>query len=638
MLRKPINRPWRGRLGFVLLGVAGLACLAWRLRANPPVSIEQIFLLVPDQTDFKDPGVAVWLDAGTEEGLHVVALHDSDFLRGAMAGSPAVGVILPDTIHRMASDALVGGISRYVEQGGHLMLVEDAGIFNLNGVYPTAASRFSRLAGVDYAVYDKLRDKTIVWGQVSGDKQIFDQLDIPPGIAIPQSHFASDQGEAGKLGGGELGQYTLARYEDEYLGYPGLATEGNYDGEALLRSASGIAAGIRKAGKGQVLFVNLPLGYLKGQTDGLLLHGFLHYFAKSMLDLPSMEVVPNGVGGLVLNWHVDSNGALEPLEEMRRAGIFDQGPYSIHLTAGPDTRRIGDGLGLDVEANPETRKWILFFLERGNAVGNHGGWIHDYFGLGVREDNQEDFEKFLELNAEAIKKVTRAESTEYSAPMGNQPKWVTQWLQQHGVRAYYFTGNAGMGPTQTYRDGQKADTSGWSFPISHLGKDASLEEMRRDHVSDDQLLDWLDTLTGFCADHHTVRLFYSHPPGVIPYLHVLQKWLKTTEALSKQARFGWYTMTQMADFLNRRQEVQWRIMPSGDDKELFEARHPRSLSQMAWTFPVSVYAQPRILEGSGTVRQEHQNWVIVAEKGARLKAELRLTAERENASVRGSTH
>ena len=37
--------------------------------------------------------------------------------------------------------------------------------------------------------------------------------------------------------------------------------------------------------QGQVLFVNLPLTYLKGRTDALPMHGFLHYFSHQLLRL-----------------------------------------------------------------------------------------------------------------------------------------------------------------------------------------------------------------------------------------------------------------------------------------------------------------------------------------------------------------
>src|SRR3712207_7347166 len=46
-----------------------------------------------------------------------------------------------------------------------------------------------------------------------------------------------------------------------------------------------------------------------------------------------------------------SNAALEPMKQMEALGFLEQGPYSIHVTAGPDAHDIGDGLGFDVLHN-----------------------------------------------------------------------------------------------------------------------------------------------------------------------------------------------------------------------------------------------------------------------------------------------
>ena len=46
--------------------------------------------------------------------------------------------------------------------------------------------------------------------------------------------------------------------------------------------------------------------------------------------------VPDGTGGLIFNWHVDAGWAIPALERAEASGIFDQGPFSIDFTAGPD--------------------------------------------------------------------------------------------------------------------------------------------------------------------------------------------------------------------------------------------------------------------------------------------------------------
>ena len=170
------------------------------------------------------------------------------------------------------------------------------------------------------------------------------QLGVPPGKYFPFSAPSAALENTTST--------QLRRYQYGNLEYPSFVTSGDYAGQVLLRSSAGVVAGFHRYQNGSVLFVNLPLGYLKGNTDGLPLHTFLHNFAVQMLSLPHLLSVPDGVGGLVLNWHVDSNAAISALQAMNTWTILQQGPYSIHITAGPDTYTIGDNKGFNVLHNP----------------------------------------------------------------------------------------------------------------------------------------------------------------------------------------------------------------------------------------------------------------------------------------------
>ena len=103
----------------------------WVARDRPRSTADRLLLLVPDGTSFSDPRVTVWSDAGSEEGLHVVPVHDSEFLRPFLGEFQCAGVILPDSIHQRASDLFIATLHRFVAQGGKLMLVYDAGTFSL---------------------------------------------------------------------------------------------------------------------------------------------------------------------------------------------------------------------------------------------------------------------------------------------------------------------------------------------------------------------------------------------------------------------------------------------------------------------------------------------------------------------------
>lgn len=606
-------KKWRWTIaGILVLLLVGIFW-SWRAHGHTENSADRLLLLVPDGVSFDDPRVTVWLDAASEEGLHIVPIRDSEFVRPFFGEPDCAGLILPDSIHQRASDYLIAAVRRYVRAGGRLMLVYDAAILSAEGRYAPGGSRLADLAGVDYAFYDRLQDQAIRWGGISSNIEVIRQLNIPPGKYYP---FQSD---AGTPGSGNF-PVQLRRYLYGDLQYPSYVTADNYSGNVLMRSGAGIAAGEHDYRKGSVLFVNMPLGYLKANTDGLLLHAFLKYFAGRFLSLPYLMPVPDGVGGMVLNWHVDSNAAIRPLQKMASWSLMQQGPYSIHITAGPDAMTPGDHDGFDANHNPIGQDFIRKHSARGDAIGSHGGWIHDYFAAHADKDDPKSLEKYLTLNNDALQKVTGKRVVEYSAPHGNQPKWVTDWLEKHGFVAYYFTGNTGMAPTQGYRDGVREGQNLWAFPILHLNKAAAFEEMQEEHYSNLEVEHWLEAVANFTADHHSVRLVYFHPPGVIPYQDVVEHWMEETGRLQSEGRFHWYTMTGLATFLNARKQVKWAASTHAG-RITISASHPESLEHETWWLPATRFSQPVITRGSARVSRENAAWMVISGSGTELQFE-----------------
>jgi hypothetical protein len=587
----------------VVVGAGLLGLIAAHLLAAP--SADRLLLLVPDKTKLSDPSVAMWVDAGTEQGLHVVPMHDSEFLRPFLQTGQFSGVILPDTIHREASDLLVSAIRRFVAGGGSLMLVYDAGTLSLTGRYAPGQSRFSDLAGVKYALYDTLAGKTTQWSQIKGRREIFDELSVPPGKYYPFYTPANDAAHP------PPSDVELRRYMYGDLQYPSLTTSGDFAGNALLHSEAGVVAGEHKYQAGSVLFVNLPLGYLKGNTDGLMLNGFLNYFAQHILALPRLLPVPDGVGGVTLNWHVDSNAAIKPLQEMASWQILQQGPYSVHITAGPDAMAFGDKRGFDVDHNLSSQAVIRQYEGLGYAIGSHGGWIHNYFASHVDNGDPNDLQQYLALNKESLERITGKPVTEYSAPDGNQPPWVTKWLEAHGFVAYYFTGDTGMGPTRGYREGKREGDHIWAFPILHLDRAAAFEEFTTESYSPEEIEHWLEAVTDFTVGHREVRLVYFHPPGILEYRPVVRQWLEKTGALRSQGKFRWYTMSELGSFLNSRQQVEWKV--ARHDRQVdITARHPLTLAHQTWSLPANRFSEPKIVAGEGKITKSDGQWLVTA--------------------------
>ena len=579
-----------------------------------------LILLLPEHSDLQDPKVTIWIDAAREEGLLLKPMSDAEFLHSWFARNEVAGVILPDQVHKVASDALIGTLDQYVADGGRLMLVYDAGIWTSNQRYAEQASRFSSLAGIDYGNYRQLQAAVSVFSPLLGNPASFTALQVPPGKFILYDDmrvYAKSPAVERELMAGPL--YSLAGYDQPVLSYDSFVTQGDYQGQVLLQTAQGnVAAGRHPYGEGEVLFVNLPLAYLKMRTDGMLMHGFLRYFAEQMLHLPYLASVPDGVGGLVMNWHLDSNVTLPALEKLRSLGFYQQGPYSVHITAGPDANRKGDGLGLDVPHNKKTQEWIKFFQQHNYVVGSHGGWIHDYWGTKVPDAPTAEFESYLQLNKQALENVLGQPVIEYSAPEGNHPAWVTDWLHANGFIAYYFTGNSGMPPTRSYRDGRMDYPALWSFPIVTYRDMAGFEELRESGVSNAQTQEWLKAITDFCVNHRSVRLIYFHPRGAALYPAAMRTWLAQTADLQAATKFRWYTQSGLSQFLTRRLQTQWYVSQIGT-QQIFLATNSETLAGQSWVLDKALYRKPIVVEGKARIEDADGQWFIHAEDTPHLQ-------------------
>ena len=608
-------------LTVLLVVLTCTAAVFYRDQNRTPMSADTISLLVPDSANVNDILVQVWLDAAAEEGLHLEIVRDSALLDPIFQLRSA-GLIVPDEVHREANDALIGALHRYVQLGGKLMIVYDACTWDLREHYASHASRLSDLAGVDYALYDRFGTDSIVSGNVWGTTAAMQALTIPPGAYMTQhTQMQSSRLRRVALRSGAAraeDHQVLVGYLYGELDYPSFQTAGEFQGTALLQSTTGLVAGEKRHGAGDVLFVNLPLGYLVTRTDGMLLHSFLRYFALDMLHEPYLACVPDGIGGLIMNWHIDAASAFKPLAVLRKAGIFDHGPFSTDFTAGPDVDEFHDGKGLNLKTNPEARSWVQYLREHGDEIGSHGGWIHNYFGRNVSDSNQDSFQQYLVLNKNAVEAASAQPIGEYSAPMGNQPTWVTRWLEKNNVVGYYFSGDAGMGPTRVYRDKGRDGDRIWAFPILHFGTQACFEEMGMESVPASDVRNWLLNITDFASQLHLARLVYSHPIGALGYINALQTWFEHADQLASKGQFRWYTMTQLADFLNARQDVTWNITRHGAGIQL-TARHARTLQHQAWMLPDQQYERPKVTEGSADVRDQDGYWIVAARECKRLK-------------------
>lgn len=644
-----------------------------------------LLLLVPEGQPLALPQVTAWVDAASEEGVRLQPVTDREFMALGANALNYAGLVLPDQLHAIASDALIEAVRQYTLNGGHTLLVYDFGIFTLDGnqkpTYPIPKSRLSDLAGVDYALYDALREKSTVLGPVTALRSTLRDLQVPPGkstVYDPGSEVAGAAASPSVYTLTQDTQDTLAptdgaspapvpaagpveSYSGYLLGnlvYSSFATQGAFSGKVLATSApAGLVAGLHKAGRGQVLFVNLPLTYLKVvRTDALPLHGFLHYFAHSVLHMANLSPVPNAVAGLTLNWHLDSFTAQQPALTLEKLGVFNEGPFSIDMTAGPDAVTPGDGKGWNLDNNPIARDMLQRFAKRGHAIGSHGGWNHDYYGLNANEGNRATFLPYLEKNLASIRRsvahplrawlgldtptpagtpplflplVKMLKSSadtllgplvrEYSPPVGNNPGWAMDWLEQQGIVAAYFAGHTGLGPTRQYREGQLHNPGMWMFPVTPAGRFATFEEFQVTRVPKPEVASWYHDMVDFSISHNTTRMVYMHPNGANVWPDVLQDFLAYAKSKGS-AQFQWYTMPRLADFMTTRQAATWTERRDSAGVSTFELSHPSSLREMVWMLPKARYADlPSSEDGSVTVSDAGSHWAVRAGNTRRAK-------------------
>lgn len=421
---------------------------------------------------------------------------------------------------------------------------------------------------------------------------------------------------------------TISGYVYGYLTYPSYVTRGTYAGETIATSPDfGLVAGITPYGNGKVLFVNTPLTYLKSATDGMLMHGFLSLFASDLVGLPRLSKQPNAIGGLTLNWHLDSQEALVPMQKLQQAGIWSKnGPFSIDMTTGPDTVNFGDGLGFDLPNNAAAQQFLRDFVSQGHEVGSHGGYIHDYYGLNATETNQFEltadgihtFQDLLILNKNATEAVTGRPNREYSSPEGNNPVWALKWSESLGEVGYYFTGDTGLTPTRDYRNGVLVNPGMWAFPVTPFGLYATFEEFQDFQVPKTDVINWYKQLIDFNVATRSDRLIYMHPPGAADWLDVLNT-VMTYAKRKGSGAFRWYTMPELANFMAARNQVSWSETGTGPGPRVFVATQPSNLNKMSWLLPKSLYDQPVVNAGRATVADGGDAWIVRAGPGKSLR-------------------
>jgi hypothetical protein len=518
-------------------------------------------------------------------------------------------IIFPDGISQLVSEEVADWVKGYLKEGGSVLIGFDAGTKDRNGFYRDQAV-FAETVGLNYILYNQCPECAYSNGSLRfTDTAATEILEIPPG--------KTDENLA------------LVGYQYGPLKYPfarSVATKkmGCRKILAFAVDESGQkypAVVEARYGKGNALYIGVPLGYLKCRSDDLLLRSAIRFFLFKTVRIPHLMSTPGGRGGIVINWHIDSNAEWIYLPLLKKKGYFrDSIRCSFHITAGDYDIEVGDRRGFDASA--KGRKLVEMIMPYG-VIGSHGGWGHDWFADRVRSGKftEKEIEKYITKNNKSLGEITGYRIEEYSAPVGVHPQpLVTKVLERLGVIAYYYTGDAGSAPNRTFTDGKMVSERVIAFPVTNFCSVVSLGEAKRDGRTPAEVYRWLTGMVDYAATNRTVRLIYTHPNDVKYYPKTVSDFFDHLSSLREDGKIGIEPMTYYAKFLLRFLRTTYDFTSEGPTLSV-HLENPEGLDQMTVAIPKHGWSKPDRSE-SGISFDEDENYfyLTIQEAGAVEKA------------------
>lgn len=451
-------------------------------------------------------------------------------------------IIFPESVNKHIENSTDYWIERYVKSGGKVALIYDVDTREKDDKYKLSSTYLDRLIGLDFAVYHQERDQTFQYGNIYfKDQQTAQYFEIPTGKI--DENFA------------------IVGYEYGKLIYPMLAVKVISSKDQRIYATDGKQRPVivqKNLEKGSLLYVNAPLGSLKGESDDLLLRSIMKTFLFKIAYVPHLVSSPNAKGTLVINWHIDSSVEHTSIPWNIENNYFRKDfNQTFHITAGPDTYAFGDGLGFDVRGRG--RNLVEKLMEYG-SIGSHGGWIHNWFADNIEdniEDNKltkEEMKYYIQKNNEALETVIGYTPVEYSAPEGMFPPLTSiQIMKELGFRSYYYVGDGGSAPNRTFYNGKMLSDTIIAFPVMTFGINASLKEASESHWSEEKMKKYYREFLDYLVSNRTVRLFYSHPYDIrdYDYKNAMNYLFDSTVRLIQDEKLQTRTMTNISDFIVR---------------------------------------------------------------------------------------
>jgi hypothetical protein len=486
-------------------------------------------------------------------------------------------VIFPDGLVQHVPEELNNWVKEYLNNSGNIAVIYDAGTKTPRGYYLEKAA-FSDITGINYITYNKFRTAAYAVGSLQ-----FDSVKKAEYFQIPPGKIDDDLRLTGYL----YGKLTYPVARCEYI--RPIPEKSIFASVETPEGKRYPAIVLTQYGNGNVLYVNLQLGRLKANSDDLLLRTILRTFLFKTLKTPHLVNTNRGKGGLVINWHADSKMEWSVITRLIKNKNFNSDlRYSIHIAAGDFLDSIGDQAGFD--ACGQGKSFAQMLLPLGN-IGSHGGWAHNWFAEKLKKNRLWAYEirRYIKKNKNCLGTIIGYNVLEYSAPLGVHPQPVTtKVLENVGFNSYSYMGDAGSAPNRTFADGKMVSEKVIAFPVLPNGKYASLYEMKKAEIAEDDVQKWLKDLVDYVVEKRTTRLFQSQINDIFNYPKAVRNFLQYAKLKQARGELQIQPMSEIADFFLRFVKTQYTFRHHENDLSIL-LRNEEGLYGITVAIPRHIY-------------------------------------------------
>ncbi|MCF7815072.1 MAG: polysaccharide deacetylase family protein [Candidatus Cloacimonetes bacterium] len=507
-------------------------------------------------------------------------------------------LLFPDYLTEQIPYEFSVWVEDFIDLGGNVFIVYNCGTREDNGSYREKAV-FTRLLGLNYITYNEYNSLAFQMANIRfKDQQAVDLFEIPCGKM--DEEFTLTGYQYGKL------SYPVAKVDINFVDNKKVYASSVYEDGKILPNTFH-----KKQGKGNVLFANIPLGYLKAYgSDDLLIRTFLRVFLFDISHIPYLCNTPLNKGGIVINWHIDNYREIKNINRFEKLGFLRKSlPSSFHITAGDFVNEEGDEMGFDASRHPDLIRKMMQY----GAIGSHGGWAHNWFAdrLVDNDLSPEEIEYYVKLNSQVLSMITHYDIKEYAAPNGVHPQpLMTRILEKLGFTCYYYPGDSGSRPNRTFSHGKMVSEKVIAFPVMPFHRMVSVQELGWADVSVDRYRKWLDGSLDYVVTNRTIFLCYSHLYDFEDnpqYIESFQDFLDRMEILKGEDKLIVKPMSYFTDFIHKMLQTKYNFILR-DNLMVVELSNPQGLEGISVAIPKYLCRKP---PGRGFYIEESKDYYYV---------------------------